>query len=157
VVEKYGRGMVVVALVVVMLGFTLVLVSVLTLPAEVVPWAVGLAMGVAGLGGGAVIAPNQTLALADVPVTSGGVAGSIGQVGQRVGTAVGLAATTAAFYATVYAGRNSEAELLVYQDAYRYAALVVLSFLALALVAAVTDLRARNGGRMQTLEPSADD
>jgi len=157
VVEKYGRGMVVVALVVVMLGFTLVLVSVLTLPAEVVPWAVGLAMGVAGLGGGAVIAPNQTLALADVPVTSGGVAGSIGQVGQRVGTAVGLAATTAAFYATVYAGRNSEAELLVYQDAYRYAALVVLSFLALALVVAVTDLRARHSGRMQTLEPSADD
>jgi len=156
VVEKYGRGMVVVALTVVMLGFTLVLVSVLTLPAPVVPWAVGLAMGVAGLGGGAVIAPNQTLALADVPVTSGGVAGSIGQVGQRVGTAVGLAATTAAFYSTVYAGRASEGALGVFQDAYRNAALVVLGLLALALTVAVADLRARSRGRMMTLDDAAE-
>jgi len=109
-------------------------------------------MGIAGAGGGAVIAPNQTLALADIPVASGGVAGSIQQVGQRVGTAVGLAAATAAFYATVYAETGTDTELVVYQDAYLHAVLVILGFVAVALGLALADLRARSTGAMRTLE-----
>ncbi len=56
------------------------------------PIAVALAMTVAGAGGGAVISPNQTLMLEDIPVAQGGLAGSLAQVGQRIGTAIGLAA-----------------------------------------------------------------
>lgn len=152
VVDTYGRSIVVAGLAVVLLGFGLVLVSVLTLPAEVVPWAVATAMGIAGTGGGAVIAPNQTLALADIPVTSGGVAGSIQQVGQRVGTAIGLAAATAAFYATVYAESGTAEELVVFQDAYLHAALVILGFVTLALGFGLADLRARATGAMETLD-----
>jgi MFS family permease len=152
VVERYGRAMVVTGLGVVFIGFGLVLVSVLVLPGDIVPWAVAAAMGIAGTGGGAVIAPNQTLALADIPVTSGGVAGSIGQVGQRVGTAIGLAAATAAFYATVYAESGTEPELVVFQDAYLHAALVILGFVAIALSFGLVDLRARRVGHMTTLD-----
>jgi MFS family permease len=152
VVDKYGRSIVVAGLIGVFLGFGLILLAALTLPADILPWAVAVAMGVAGAGGGAVLAPNQTLALEDVPVTSGGVAGSIGQVGQRIGTAVGLAAATAAFYATVYAETGTASTMVVFQDAYRNAASVVLLFIAVALVIALVDLRARRAGAMLTLD-----
>ncbi|HET8957876.1 MAG TPA: MFS transporter [Microcella sp.] len=148
VVEKFGRLIVVVGLVGVLIGFSGAVAAALFLPAIAVPWAMALAMLIAGAGGGAVIAPNQTLALAEVPVTSGGVAGSIGQVGQRVGTAVGLAAATSAFYATIYAEEGSFSQLIVYQDAYRNAAFVVVFFVAIALTMALIDLRARVAGRV---------
>jgi hypothetical protein len=112
----------------------------------VTPFAMAGAMLVAGIGGGAVISPNQTLTLADVPVESGGVAGSIGQLGQRIGTAVGLAAATATFYATVYSERTSASgspDLAVYHDAYRNSTFVTIGFVALALVFALLDARAR--------------
>lgn len=48
------------------------------------------------------ISPNQTLTLQDIPVKHGGVAGSIGQLGQRIGTAVGTAVALSLFYATIY-------------------------------------------------------
>lgn len=152
VVERYGRGLVVTGLAVVFLGFGLVLMAALLLPAAVVPWAVAVGMGIAGSGAGAVIAPNQTLALADIPVTSGGVAGSIQQVGQRVGTAVGLAAATAAFYVTVYAETETETEIVVYQDAFLHATLVILGFVVIALGFGLADLRARAVGHMRDLD-----
>ena len=60
------------------------------------PWCI------AGIGGGLVISPNQTLALADIPVKQGGLAGSVGQLGQRIGTAVGTAVALSLFYSTIY-------------------------------------------------------
>jgi EmrB/QacA subfamily drug resistance transporter len=54
---------------------------------------------VAGLGGGAVITPNQALALADVDVRSGSVAGGTLQTSQRIGNAIGAAVISAVFYA----------------------------------------------------------
>ncbi len=146
VVTTIGRPIVVGGLVAVVLGFGGVLASAFLLPAELAPWAVAGFMTLAGAGGGAVIAPNQTLTLAEVPVTSAGVAGSIGQVGQRVGTAVGIAAATAAFYATIYAEAGDAGRLMVYQDAFRNAALVILAFVGMALLLAVLDLRARRAG-----------
>lgn len=148
VVERFGRLIVVVGLVGVLVGFGGAVAAALLLPPLAVPWAMALAMLIAGAGGGAVIAPNQTLALAEVPVSSGGVAGSIGQVGQRVGTAVGLAAATSAFYATVYREEGVLPQVVVFEDAYRNAALVVGLFLAIALTMALIDLRARRSGRV---------
>lgn len=148
VVDRYGRLIVVVGLVGVLAGFGGAVASALLLPPIAVPWAMAVAMLVAGAGGGAVIAPNQTLALAEVPVTSGGVAGSIGQVGQRVGTAVGLAAAVSAFYATVYREEGMFSQLVVYQDAYRNAGAVIVLFVSIALIVALVDLRARRAGRV---------
>ncbi|MFZ8428662.1 MFS transporter, partial [Staphylococcus aureus] len=71
-----------------------------------------------GLAGGLVISPNQTLTLADIPVSSGGVAGSVGQLGQRIGTAVGTAIALALFYATVYREQGGRDTLVVFHDAY---------------------------------------
>ncbi len=136
-VGRIGRPLVVGGLALVLIGFTLNLVLAVTLPAESAPWGMATAMLLAGAGGGAVISPNQTLTLADVPVDEGGLAGSIGQLGQRIGTAVGLAAATAAFYAVVSTERG--AEIVGYHDAYRAAVLVVLGFIALALLAAIAD------------------
>ena len=154
IVATWGRSIVVLGLVGVVVGFGGVLASAFLLPADVSPWAVAAFMTIAGAGGGAVIAPNQTLTLADVPVTSGGVAGSIGQVGQRVGTAVGIAAATAAFYATIYAEEGTVGQLMVYQDAFRNAAFIILTFVGLALLLAVLDLRGRRAGTLANT-PSA--
>ncbi|MDP9822935.1 EmrB/QacA subfamily drug resistance transporter [Nocardioides massiliensis] len=90
-VSKVGRVLTVVALGVMMLA-----VGVLAL---VVPWGesgalwlvFALPLLVAGLGGGAVISPNFTLTLADVPTRMGGAAGGALQTGQRIGTAIGAA------------------------------------------------------------------
>jgi hypothetical protein len=58
---------------------------------------------VAGAGGGSVVSPNQTLTLSEVPVDEGGVAGSVAQVGQRVGTAIGVAGASAVFFSLLNA------------------------------------------------------
>lgn len=149
-VHLYGRKIVAIGLTLVAVGIGATLIAVFVVPVDALPWVVAVTMGVAGAGGGAVIAPNQTLALADVPVTSGGVAGSIQQVAQRVGTAVGMAAGMAAFYSTIYAERGEFAELVVYQDAYRNSSLIVLTLLVCGLVIALIDLRARSAGRVTT-------
>lgn len=148
VVHLYGRSIVTGGLTLVGLGLGATVVAAFVVPVDALPWVVAVTMGIAGAGGGAVIAPNQTLALAEVPVTSGGVAGSIQQVAQRVGTAVGLAASTAAFYATIYAERGEFAEIVVFQDAFRNASAVALVLISLALITALVDLRARRAGRI---------
>jgi hypothetical protein len=143
--------LVVAGLVLVVVGFAANSILAAIVPPEVAPFAMAGAMLIAGAGGGAVISPNQTLMLADVPVASGGVAGSIGQLGQRIGTAVGLAAATATFYATVYSETGTTSDLAVYHDAYRNSTIVTIAFVAAALLFALLDVRARRtqgvGGR----------
>ena len=53
---------------------------------------------------------------------------------------------------TVYAETGTETEIVVYQDAYLHAALVILGFIAIALGFALADLRARSVGAMHTLQ-----
>ncbi|WBU38212.1 MFS transporter [Homoserinibacter sp. YIM 151385] len=143
VVDRFGRALVVGGTAVVATGFTTAALLGILLPAEAAPWGIAAGMLVAGVGGGAVISPNQTLLLADIPVVSGGVAGSIAQLGQRIGTAVGLAAATAAFYATLTLETGDAAELVVYHDAYRNAVAVSVAFVVAALVFGLLDLRRR--------------
>jgi len=98
---------------------------------------------VLGAGGGLVLAPNQTLTLAQVPVESGGVAGSLQQLGQRVGTAIGTAIVTAVFFATITDESGRVSEIVAYQDAYRNGFGIVLVLVVLALVVALVDLAQR--------------
>jgi hypothetical protein len=90
-----------------------------------------------------VMSPNQTLTLADIPVTQGGVAGSIGQLGQRIGTSVGTAVALSLFYATVYRESGSAPDIVVYHDAYAYGMTAVAIFIALALLISIVDLSSR--------------
>ena len=119
-VNRLGRPLVVWGLAMVLVGIGLLVLAALYTPPEVTPWAMAGAMVIAGFGGGLVISPNQTLALADIPVKQGGLAGSVGQLGQRIGTAVGTAVALSLFYATIYreTGAADTQDLAVYQDAY---------------------------------------
>lgn len=53
-----------------------------------------------GVAQGAIISPNQTLTMLDVPVGQSGSAGGLVQTSQRIGTAIGIAMITAIFFAT---------------------------------------------------------
>jgi MFS family permease len=150
-VTKYGRRLVVAGLALALVGFVLAALAVKLAPTEYIPWVMGAALLVAGAGGGFVISPNQTLTLADIPVTEGGVAGSIGQLGQRVGTALGVAAASAAFFAALDRdAAASVSQVLSYQDAFIRGFLVCAGLVLVALVIAFVDLvgRVRAGERI---------
>lgn len=135
-VAAHGRAVVVVGLVLVVLGLigTDIVIRLVDPPA--VAFAVAATQMVAGAGSGLVIAPNQTLTLARVPLDRAGVAGSMLQVGQRVGSALGVAVALSTYYAALAAGVEGGA-------AAGRALLLTVALVTLALVVAVVDLRAR--------------
>jgi EmrB/QacA subfamily drug resistance transporter len=143
-VHRYGRWLVAIGIVLAIVGLTLVALAGVALPPEQAPWFIALAMALAGAGGGFVISPNQTLTLEEVSLAQAGVAGSLTQVAQRVGTAIGIAGASAVFFSTIYRESEDEAQLIVYQDALRNGLLVCIGLLALALVVALLDLRKRS-------------
>ena len=143
-VGRLGRLLVVGGLVIVLVSIVALAIVAYTVPADAVAYAMAGVMAIAGAGAGLVVAPNQTLTLADIPTRSGGLAGSVGQLGQRIGTAVGTAVGLSLFYSTIY--RESDADhhgLEVYHDAYAYGMVAVGIFVALALLIGVIDLGAR--------------
>jgi MFS family permease len=145
-VTQFGRIVVVwglVAMLACVIG--LVVAAVYTDPAWT-PYVMAAVMIVGGAGGGLVIAPNQALTLMDIPVKQGGVAGSVGQLGQRVGTAIGTAVALSLFYATIYRENGTQERSAVYHDAYAFGMISVGFFLALAFLVAVLDLTARRKG-----------
>ncbi len=131
-VSAVGRPLTVGALLVMMTGTLLFLVLA---PGRdpFWPWAVPTLL-LAGLGGGAVISPNITLTLAEVPPRMGGAAGGALQTGQRIGAAIG-----AALLMTVYGVAAADPD-----RALRLALATGLGVLALALVMAVRSLRQPN-------------
>jgi MFS family permease len=142
VVHKRGRPLVVVGLLAVLAGFGLLVLASVVVPDPWMPIAVALAMALAGAGGGAVISPNQTLMLEDIPVHQGGLAGSLAQVGQRIGTAIGLAAALSVFF-FVLADEANEPLSVAYHDAFIVSLSVVVGLIAAALVFALSDAKVR--------------
>ncbi|THA23593.1 DHA2 family efflux MFS transporter permease subunit [Streptomyces sp. RKND-216] len=137
-VARYGRALVVAALTVVAAGLALVIVAVSAVPGRAAGWALAAPLLLAGLGGGAVIAPNQTLTLSAVPPAQGGSAGGVLQTGQRLGSAAGIAATGSVFFSRLAASGND------WPTAFRYSVAVSLAFVLCALGVAVADLRVRH-------------
>jgi MFS family permease len=89
VVSRAGRWLVAGALATMVTGVVLVL---LLLPDHPPLWPLLVpTLLLAGLGGGAVVSPNQTLTLAKVPTETGGAAGGALQTGQWVGASLGSA------------------------------------------------------------------
>lgn len=148
-VNRVGRPLVVWGLAILLVGVGLLVLASLYTPAALTPWAMAVAMVVGGFGGGLVISPNQTLALADIPVKQGGLAGSVGQLGQRIGTAVGTAVSLSLFYSTIYreSGSADTQDLGIYHDAYGFGMLAVAIFIAIAFGVGVADLGARRRQR----------
>jgi EmrB/QacA subfamily drug resistance transporter len=132
-VATRGRTLVVVGLVLVVLGLVGTDVAIRLVDPPAVGWVVAATQMVAGAGSGLVISPNQTLTLAHVPVERAGVAGSMLQVGQRIGSALGVALALSTYYAALSAG-------VAGGSAAGRALLITIALVTIALVVAVVDL-----------------
>ena len=133
-VDRYGRPLVALGLVLVVVGIAATWAAVEAVPGHAVGLVTAAPLLVAGIGSGLVISPNQTLTLAEVPVQGGGSAAGVLQTGQRVGTAIGIAAVGSVFFSTVAATHGHWA------SAFRDGLLVVLALLIVSLGIAVADL-----------------
>jgi predicted MFS family arabinose efflux permease len=135
-VASRGRALVVIGLVLVVTGLIGTDLAIRLVDPPAVGFVMAATQMVAGAGSGLVIAPNQTLTLAQVPVERAGVAGSMLQVGQRVGSALGVAVALSTYYSALASGVDGSA-------AAGRALLLTVSLVAVALVVGLLDLRAR--------------
>lgn len=129
-VSQYGRKIVIGGLVLALLGLAAsIAVVLLNERFDLSVWWLLLSLSFIGLGQGAVISPNQTLTLAEVPLEYAGSSGAIMQTGQRIGTSVGIAMITAAVFAALAMWSWSIAVVI----GFGLIALVVLAALGVAL------------------------
>lgn len=103
-VARWGRRVTVFGLSTVALGLGVVAVLIRFVPSEHTAVAILVPMLVAGIGGGAVISPNNTMTLSNVPNRMAGVAAGVIQTGQRMGNAFGTAMLAAIFHAAASGG-----------------------------------------------------
>lgn len=135
-VMRYGRKLVIGGLFLGLSGLVLsILVVVLHEAGHLSIWWLMGSLSLIGLAQGAVISPNQTLTLAEVPLDYAGSSGAIMQTGQRIGTAVGIAVITAATFAVLQAGSWSTAVVVGFS--------LIAFVVVLALLVAFKDLRDR--------------
>ena len=132
-ISRFGKPLVVSGLLGVVIGLVAIDVVLRADPASV-GWAIALPLLVAGIGGGFVVAPNQTLALAEVPPREGGTAAGVLQTGQRVGSAVGISAVGAVFFGSLASSRGDWASSI------SSGLVVTVGLVVLALVVGVADL-----------------
>lgn len=101
-VARYGRKVVIGGLLFAVVGLALSIgVVALHAGGYLSAWWLVPTLCFIGLAQGSVISPNQTLTLADVPLTYAGSSGAIMQTGQRIGTSIGIAVITSAVFATL--------------------------------------------------------
>ena len=131
--SRFGKPLIVGGLLLVVLGLAATDAVLRADPASI-GWATAGPLLVAGLGSGFVIAPNQTLALEEVPAREAGTAAGVLQTGQRVGSAVGIAVVGAVFFGRLAAGPEN------WGPAISAALLVTIGLVVLALVLGVVDL-----------------
>jgi MFS family permease len=130
-VSDTGRRLTVAALSVMLTG--VVLTAVLAPGHDPLwPWLVPTLL-LTGLGGGAVVSPNITLTLAEVPPRMGGAAGGALQTGQRIGASIGAAVLVTVYQVTM--GSTS------HDTALRAALLTGGAIIVAALAMAVRSLR----------------
>jgi EmrB/QacA subfamily drug resistance transporter len=132
-ISRFGKPLVVSGLLGVVIGLVATDVVLRADPSGV-GWAIALPLLVAGVGGGFVVAPNQTLALAEIPPREGGTAAGVLQTGQRVGSAVGISAVGAVFFGSLASSRGDWASSI------SSGLVVTVGLVVLALVVGVADL-----------------
>lgn len=134
VVTRYGRPLVAVGLLGVVIGLGATVYVLRGSPSGSVPLLTAVPLLVAGLGSGLVIAPNQTLTLSEVPVPQAGSGAGMLQTGQRIGSAAGIAAVGALFFSSLSQTHGQ------WSTAFRDSLLLAAGIIALALVAALIDI-----------------
>ncbi|MGN9807718.1 MFS transporter [Micromonospora sp. L32] len=134
IVNRFGRPLVGIGLVVVVIGLGTVVLVLRGSPQHSVPLLTAVPLLVAGLGSGLVITPNQTLTLSQVPVPKAGSAAGMLQTGQRIGSAAGIAAVGAMFFSSLASTGGDWAA------AFRHSLLLAAGVVVLALVAAGVDI-----------------
>jgi EmrB/QacA subfamily drug resistance transporter len=135
VVTRVGRPLVVGGAVTFGVGAIALAVVAPHVPAGHAALALAIPLFVMGCGQGALITPNQTLALTDVDPLMGSAAGGVLQTGQRIGLAIGQAVIGAVFFISL-SGTGPDA----YATALRHAVLAAICFVTLAVVIGVHDL-----------------
>jgi EmrB/QacA subfamily drug resistance transporter len=133
-VLRRGRKLVAFGLGGVLVGMAGVWLAVRAHPGHDVALWTALPLLVAGLGGGLVISPNQTLTLSQVPVERAGSAGGVLQTGQRIGSAAGIAVTGSIFYSRLAASHGD------FASAFRHGIVSIAAFVAAALALALADV-----------------
>jgi EmrB/QacA subfamily drug resistance transporter len=139
-VSSVGRAVTSVSLAVVAVGFAAFAFLVPSQSVGGLWWVALTVLLLAGLGGGAVVSPNMTLSLAEVPPEMGGAAGGALQTGQRIGSSIGAAVLMTAY--TLGASDLSPGAGL------RIAGLTGALFVVIALAVSVRDWR-RGSSRPQ--------
>jgi MFS family permease len=130
---RRGRKLVAFGLGVVFVGLAAVWLAVGAEPGHDVALYTALPLLVAGMGGGLVISPNQTLTLSLVPVRRAGSAGGVLQTGQRIGSAAGIAITGSVFYGAIASTRGD------FATSFRHGLVVIAGFVVAALALALAD------------------
>jgi MFS family permease len=131
-----GRKLVAFGLATVIVGFAGVWLAVRAEPDSGTALWIAAPLFLGGLGGGLVVAPNQTLSLSLVPVRRAGSAGGMLQTGQRIGAAAGIAVTGSVFYGAV-------ADSGDFSAAFRHGLVSICAFVAAALALALGDALTR--------------
>ncbi|MGC5022816.1 MFS transporter [Micromonospora sp. DT47] len=148
IVNRFGRPLVGIGLIVVVIGLGAVVFMLRGTPSGSVPLLTAVPLLLAGLGSGLVIAPNQTLTLSEVPVPQAGSAAGMLQTGQRIGSAAGIAAVGALFFSSLSSTGGQ------WSIAFRHSLLLATGIIALALVAAVVDVARSHRVRPRASAPS---
>jgi EmrB/QacA subfamily drug resistance transporter len=139
VVTRIGRPLVVGGAVTFGLGAIALAVVASHVPDGHATLALAPPLFVMGCGQGALITPNQTLALMDVDPQMGSTAGGVLQTGQRIGLAIGQALIGAVFFSSL-TGSSAED----YARALGHAVVAAICFVAVSVAIGVNDLlRAR--------------
>ncbi|GAA4803485.1 MFS transporter [Tomitella cavernea] len=146
-VMTYGRKVVIGGLLSALVGLVLsIAVVVLHEAGHISEWWLLGSLVFIGIAQGSVISPNQTLTLADVPLSYAGSSGAIMQTGQRIGTSIGIAVITAAVFATL----DASSWAVAVPTGFGLIAVVVV----LALGVGVKDLRDRARTRTELPVPA---
>lgn len=134
-VDRLGRRLTIGGLLLVVLGFGTLAVAVPLVPPDRIGYLVAVPLLAAGVGAGAVVSPNFTMTLSDVPPWMGGAAGGALQTGQRIGSSMGAAVLAAAYRLSLQGADQREALRVTFVCS------IVLMVVALTL--GVADHRAR--------------
>lgn len=132
-VLRRGRKLIAFGLATVIVGLLLTWVAVGIQPGRPVGFWTALPLLLAGLGGGFVISPNQTLSLSEVPTERAGSAGGMLQTGQRIGSSAGIAVTGSVFYSEIASSHGD------FASAFREGTLMIAALVAAALALALAD------------------
>lgn len=139
-VARSGRALVLGGMIAILVAVGALMLIGWTVDASAMAWAVAAALMVAGFAAGIILAPNQTLMLSDVDVAHGGVAGSIGQLSQRVGLAVCTAISLALYFG---GSRGADAVDDQIRAGYVSGMAVAALFLAPGIAAAAFEIASR--------------